>query len=1245
MGIANSGWGHLVTSAKNASRLEVLFAQISHESEAGNFHEAFKLADWARRIAPGDTTTLSIYTQLLVSLGLFSKAEECTRGCKRPELAVLRGFALNALGRFTEAAELCQSLLARFAVSALPDLDSLASECADSFPGHSLAGWVGFDHDLRLTGAARPGSRISVRLGGVTLYPATTNPGISDAGLDSSSLNRFTCDVPAGLAGTCFVFEDSAELFGSPLVWPPALGTSGWVAYLAGALTGKVKMDWSPQSRQTVVIRETNGKCLREIVVEPATSSEAASFHIVLNSSELEFAELDVSILLPDRTYIPLVGSPVKPRPRIPHTDLQRLRPANFHQGFGLIPDRIVDIVIPVYAGLEETRTCLESVLATTTRNEVDIVVIDDASQDADLVNVLIKLAAENRITLLRNEVNAGFPASANKGMLLHPTRDVVLLNSDAELFGGWLTRLRTAAETDASIGTVTPLGEAASIVTYEDDSSCAFTHTEAAEIDRIGSEVNIDKSIHLPVGVGFCLFIKRACLNDTGYFDEVTFAQGYGEENDFCLRAASLGWQHVAASNVFVRHLGARSFGPRKSLLTERNCLILNELYPQYESTVSQFIATDPLLASRRAIDMKRLVRWSERPVLIMTCDLAGGVKRHVDLRSSELASAGHTVLVLQPADNARVRLMAAGSHFQNLFFRLPMEMPLLQSLLLELRLHKTEVHHLAGTPASFLDLLTGVCNRYEVYVHDYSWICPRLSLVNGSGQYCGEPSLGECETCIQLNGTPFEEPLSVASLRERSNRLLRGSISVIAPSEDVRHRLARYFPGLSIAVKPWENFPVRRVRPAGAVTPRLRVAVIGAISVPKGHRVLLECAQDAALRDLALEFVLIGFSCDDEALLATGRVSITGPYSDEEVSELIAREQCKAALFPSVIPETWCYALTHAIAEGLPIVSFELGAIAERLQKYANSSLLPLLSPAIRINEALIRFAAKQHSSNIREVPQVHPDSSLEMFMPTDSIETSVQFLPLPSGVYTFTVKSGISSAVPEGLALPAVQVSVAPGKSKGAVEFVARGETTDRWLARNRDMLIARIEEPGASLMLTSMRSPDSTPLGINIRRLDNDLFSAASDPDPLEPAPLADPGIFPAQIVAHIHRIGDVPFTDGWAGCLGDRLWIEAFAIGAIGQLPPDSVEYCGVTADGYQTPWLGNQMLCGSRGRATPMIGYAVRLKPEIADRYDCTYSGQFVSGKVSGPFKNGDLCCSDLPRDPLWGLELTATRR
>ena len=65
---------------------------------------------------------------------------------------------------------------------------------------------------------------------------------------------------------------------------------------------------------------------------------------------------------------------------------------------------------------------------------------------------------------------------------------------------------------------------------------------------------------------------IRRALLDEIGYFDAAAFGAGYGEENDLCLRAAKAGWRNVLADNAFVVHTGERSFAGRKAEVAQRN-------------------------------------------------------------------------------------------------------------------------------------------------------------------------------------------------------------------------------------------------------------------------------------------------------------------------------------------------------------------------------------------------------------------------------------------------------------------------------------------------------------------------------------------------------------------------------------------------------------------------------------------------------------------------------------------------
>lgn len=46
--------------------------------------------------------------------------------------------------------------------------------------------------------------------------------------------------------------------------------------------------------------------------------------------------------------------------------------------------------------------------------------------------------------------------------------------------------------------------------------------------------------SIEMPTGVGFCMGINWDVWKNIGSFDEDRFGKGYGEENDWCMRAIS---------------------------------------------------------------------------------------------------------------------------------------------------------------------------------------------------------------------------------------------------------------------------------------------------------------------------------------------------------------------------------------------------------------------------------------------------------------------------------------------------------------------------------------------------------------------------------------------------------------------------------------------------------------------------------------------------------------------------------
>lgn len=211
---------------------------------------------------------------------------------------------------------------------------------------------------------------------------------------------------------------------------------------------------------------------------------------------------------------------------------------------------------------------------------------------------------------LHRNSANLGFVATVNRGMALHPDRDVVLLNSDTEVSGNWLDRLRHAALSGPDIATVTPLSNNATICSYPfngwADGLPGGLGLE--RLDHLAAQANAGVVVDVPTGVGFCMYIRRAALDGIGLFDEARFGRGYGEENDFCRRANASGFRNVLCADVFVFHEGGVSFAAERATLQESASQTLLALHPDYAERIRAFEKLDPVAACRLRLDLARI-------------------------------------------------------------------------------------------------------------------------------------------------------------------------------------------------------------------------------------------------------------------------------------------------------------------------------------------------------------------------------------------------------------------------------------------------------------------------------------------------------------------------------------------------------------------------------------------------------------------------------------------------------------
>jgi GT2 family glycosyltransferase/glycosyltransferase involved in cell wall biosynthesis len=594
--------------------------------------------------------------------------------------------------------------------------------------------------------------------------------------------------------------------------------------------------------------------------------------------------------------------------------------------------DVAIDVIIPVYRGLAQTQRCIQSVLADPDRPTGRVIVVDDRSPEPKLSGWLDRLAAKGRIELVRNWRNLGFVASANIGIEAAGDHDVALLNSDTEVPAGWLTRLARHAYATPRVASVSPFSNNATI--------CGYPRIEAGppafglgttELDAACRAANGGRSVEVPTTVGFCMYIRRAALADVGLFNAEAFGRGYGEENDFCLRSGARGWRHLLACDTFVYHEGAVSFGAGASAAAKRALDLLARRYPHYARLVAQHVKLDAAGPYRIAVTMQ-LFRRSGLPIILMlTHDMGGGVRRHIDELVARTAGKANCLLLESTARGAALSVPALPGHPE---LALPAERVADLALVLEsAAVTRAHIHHLMSMDLDVRSLLHRLGAPFDVTVHDYFAICPQVNLLPWmQSAYCGEPEPAFCNACIA--DRPSHGSRDIVSWRRGNAWQFLEADRVICPSEDVRRRLANYgydaraivVPHEPVASGPWPLAPPMRGR-----SRKLRVAVLGVLANQKGALAVMSMAEAADPAELSIQVIGYGERELHDALPEC--IALTGEYKDADLPALLAEAKPHVVWFPAQWPETYSYTLSVAIEAGLPIVASRIGAFPERL------------------------------------------------------------------------------------------------------------------------------------------------------------------------------------------------------------------------------------------------------------------------------------------------------------------------
>lgn len=630
----------------------------------------------------------------------------------------------------------------------------------------------------------------------------------------------------------------------------------------------------------------------------------------------------------------------------------------------------VIDIVVPVYNALDFTQRCLTCVFRHT---DVDyrLIVIDDCSPEAAVGTYMDELRRRKpsghlqEIIALTNDRNLGFLGTVNRAFSL-VRNPVVLLNTDVEVPPGWLSRLVAPLFAGEKIATVTPFSNSAEICSFPRfvQNNDLPAGLDVAAVDALFRRYGDPVYVEVPTGIGFAMAIHYDCLREIGGFDPV-FDKGYGEENDFCRRAVASGWKNVQVRNLFVYHKHGASFATRtdasKAERLAKNLAIINRRYPGYDRMIQEYIAKDPCRTERvflNAVIRARQGRDAgKHGVLFFNHSLGGGTQAYQDGKIKErlgkervysacVLADGRTLIVREHSEENAL----PGKEIARFDYAGMTEL-MYKSLLTALSIDEIFVNHLIGFQLpEFLDWNERCGVPYKVFLHDFFCVCPRYTLLNAAGKYCGaETDEAICNSCLAKGDVATQD---IHTWRESMQRFLVAAADVSAPSRSTAEIVERYYRGLTIDVK--EHKLLSPVHPTYQISFRedavRTVAVLGAIGSAKGVEIVYTLKRRIEKENAPIRLVVIGYtSLQNKAYRdPSGKFEITGPYRPEMISDLLAKYRVNLVLIPSIWPETFSYTTGEAIASGYPVAAFDLGAPAERIKRLQAGWVVPLESGA---------------------------------------------------------------------------------------------------------------------------------------------------------------------------------------------------------------------------------------------------------------------------------------------------------
>lgn len=359
----------------------------------------------------------------------------------------------------------------------------------------------------------------------------------------------------------------------------------------------------------------------------------------------------------------------------------------------------------------------------------------------------------------------------------------------------------------------------------------------------------------------------------------------------------------------------------------------------------------------------------------LIITQLEGGGVQSVIDNQIKLNPNQKYIVVFLKTYYNCEIK-----EYYQNTFSVINNNANLqssLISLIGEKLCTKITIHHLRKSHILTAVNIFATKNEFNIpiytHLHDFFFACPSFFLMDDKNKFCNLDKQKDCHKCsiIQVATSPFlniemnsiGQFKDINSWRKISQKLFDISSKIIAYSQTTIDMYKKTFK------IPEEKIEISNALLQSSVNfqklpqhynlqkfDKINIAMIGSWNYVKGSEVFKEMQKiidkDKILcKNVSLYFIGKGF-CD-----IISRIKNLGKYNSQNLATIIQENKISICFVPSICCETFSITTQDCIAVGIPIATFGIGAMKERLLGLKNALIINEVT-----NENIRNFTNKE-------------------------------------------------------------------------------------------------------------------------------------------------------------------------------------------------------------------------------------------------------------------------------------------